>query len=477
MSIIMDHLPIIIAVVVVLLVILAIFKSGWRVAESNEALIISGRKKKKDAAVEVANVDESMQFRIVTGTGTLVIPGVETVRRLSLNLMECPLTVICVTSQGIPVNVKGCVIFKIGDTYAEIANAARRFRGQENVIMNQVNSIFDGHLRAIVGNMTMEKLLVDRDELRDNVRHASGTEMANLGLKIDSLQLLSIEDPTGYIELIKAPFVAETEAKARIAKAQQDQAATQQEQASNVAMSEARTTAAKRQAELDAEAQSAQKKAAQAGPLADAIARQQVVEAETRTAELEADRTAKRLETEVRKPADAEAYAAKVRAEGQRDAAIAIAEAEAQRVKLDAAARAQKTQVEAEAQAGATRATGIAEADATKARGIAEAEATKAKGLAEAEAMDKRADALNKGKDALISQQIAEKLPAIVAELVRPYAAIDKLTVLNGAEGMSQMVVGGLDQLSNVLPSLLSAVGVNKALEPKSETEHDVLES
>lgn len=473
-------IPIFVLVLVLLVLAFVLFKMSWRVAEPNEALIISGRNKGAGAtASEAEGTDESMRFRIVTGQGTLVIPGIETVRRLDLNLIETNLTIKCRTKQAIDVNIEGSVIFKIGDTYGEIANAARRFLGKDPAYMlNQVHSIFAGHLRAIVGNMTMEELLSDRDKLRDEVRAASSTEMANLGLKIDSMQLLEIEDPSGYINLIRTPHVAAAEAAARMAKAQQDQTATEKEQAAAIAMAQARTVAAKRQAELQAEADAALKKSAQAGPLADAIARQQVVEAETRTAELRADLTAKQLETDVRRPADAEAYAAKVRAEGQRDADIAAAQAEAQKVQLSAAADAERvkvsaaanaesvklaaeadaarTRVQAEANANATRATGQAEAAAAEARGLAQAKAVQAAGEAEAAAMSARADALAKGSDGLIAQQVATNMPAIVEAAVKPFANIKDLTVLNGGEGLGQVVVGAIMKARDLVPQIMS---------------------
>ena len=471
-------LPILIAVVAVLALAFVLFKASWRVAEPNEALIISGRNVGDGAAI-TTGADESMRFRIITGQGTLVIPGIETVRRLDLNLIETNLTIKCRTRQAIDVNIEGSVIFKIGDTYGEIANAARRFLGKDPAYMlNQVHSIFAGHLRAIVGNMTMEELLSDRDKLRDEVRAASSTEMANLGLKIDSMQLLEIEDPSGYIGLIRTPHVAAAEAVARMAKAQQDQTATEKEQAAAIAMAEARTAATKRQAELQAEAETALKKAAQAGPLADAIAKQQVVEAETRTAELRADLTAKQLETDVRKPADAEAYAAKVTAEGKRDADIAASEAaarqvqlsaaaEAERVKVSAAANAEsvklaaeaeaaRTKLQAEANANATRATGEAEAAATQAQGLASAKAVQDAGEAEAAAMSARADALAKGQDGLIAQQVATNMPAIVEAAVKPFANIKDLTVLNGGEGLGQVVVGAIMKARDLIPQIMS---------------------
>jgi hypothetical protein len=69
------------AIVAGLLVLFGIFKLMWRVAEPNEALIISGLREHNPSD----DVAASLGFKIVTGKGTLVIPGVQTVRRLSLS--------------------------------------------------------------------------------------------------------------------------------------------------------------------------------------------------------------------------------------------------------------------------------------------------------------------------------------------------------------------------------------------------------
>jgi len=98
-----------------------IFKMMWRVAEPNEALIISGLRQHSPSDA----VQESLGFKIVTGKGTLVIPGVQTVRRLSLDLRESELSIDCVTHQGIPLGVKGVVIFKEGDDFTSIAKIGR----------------------------------------------------------------------------------------------------------------------------------------------------------------------------------------------------------------------------------------------------------------------------------------------------------------------------------------------------------------
>jgi uncharacterized membrane protein YqiK len=428
-------------IILAIVLVVVIIKTAWKVAEPNEALIVTGRK----ARGQPEGAEESMKFNIVTGSGVFVIPALQTCRALSLNLVKTDLNVKCVTKQGIPVDIQGSVIFKVGDTYNEIANAARRFLSNQGDMVAQVHSIFSGHLRAIVGNMTMEELISDREVLRANVREASGTEMANLGLKIDSMQILEIGDPSGYIANLSAPNIAAARALARSAEADRNREATEREQLAAVAISEAQTAAQKRQSELKAEADRASQTAAMAGPLAHATAQQEVVIAQTRAAELAADLKAKQLETDVRKPADARAYETEVNANAARAAAIAQAEAEARR-----------TELQALADANAVKIRGEAEAASTQARGLAEAETVQAKGLAEAAALEARARALETGQDAVIAQQVAENLPAIAREFAAPFGQIDQLTVLNGAEGMSQMVNGSMAQLVQALPQLLS---------------------
>ncbi|WP_256128131.1 flotillin family protein [Arthrobacter sp. SDTb3-6] len=171
MPVLLAFLPliiIIVAVVVFLVLVRATVKKMWQVAEPNEALIISGFGRSRPATTD------GMDFRIVTGKGALVLPGLQTVRTLSLTLNETELQVNCVTSQGIQVVVEGVVIFKIGDSTPFIANAARRFLGQQPKMESQVYNVFEGHLRSIIGSMTVEEIIRERDKLASQVRSASG---------------------------------------------------------------------------------------------------------------------------------------------------------------------------------------------------------------------------------------------------------------------------------------------------------------
>jgi flotillin len=457
-------LTILIAVAVAVVIVIVVFKLMWRVAEPNEALIISGLKKDN----ETAGIHEGLGFKIVTGKGTLVVPGVQTVRRLSLDLNQADLAIDCVTHQGIPLGVKGVLIYKVGDDFASIANAARRFLDQQEQMDQRVHNVFAGHLRAIVGNMTVEEMIRDRDKLTSLTRSSSGSEMEKLGLIVDSLQIQEIDDPTGYITNLGRPHAAAVERDARIAQAQADQAATEAEQEADARKAGARRDSSIKQSGFQAEVDNAKARALQAGPLAEATARQEVVVQETKAAELEAEREEQRLQATVRKPADAQAYQQVKLATAERDARIAAAEAQAKEVELQATANAQRVKLEADADAErvrlqaaaeaehvkldagahaeATRSIGEAEASATTAKGLAEGEAVRAKGMAEAEAIKARADALAENQDAVIGQQLAEQWPAIVEAAAKPFGAVDQMIVLNGAQGLSETLAQALSQ-------------------------------
>jgi len=470
-------MTVLIGIAVVVVFALVLFKACWRVAEPNEALIISGLR----ANTPSDAVQESLGFKIVTGKGTLVVPGVQTVRKLTLDLREAELAIDCVTHQGIPLGVKGVVIFKVGDDFTSIANAARRFLDQQGQMDARVHNVFAGHLRAIVGSMTVEEMIRDREKLTQLTRQSSGTEMEKLGLIVDSLQIQEIDDPTGYIGNLGRPHTAAVASQARIAQAHADREATEQEQQADALKAEARRESQIKQSGYQAEIDRAAALTRQAGPLSEASARQEVVVQETRVAELNAQLEEQRLQAQVRKPADAEAYQKVTLARAERDSRISAAEAKAQevelaasangnRVKVEAGAEAEHVKLEAAAQAESVRLRGDAEAGATRARGLAEGDSVRAKGMAEAESIKARADALAENQEAVIGQQLAEQWPAIVEAAAKPFGSIDQMIVLNGAAGLSEALaqalsqgVAGLQLARNVLAGSTKGQGSTKA--------------
>lgn len=433
--------------VIAVVVIVGMFRAMWRVAEPNEALIISGLRHGKE---------DALGFKIVTGTGTLVIPGLQTVRRLDLGLHEAPLATDCVTQQGIKVQIQGVVIYKVGDDPASIASAARRFLDSKPADMDRnIQNLFDGHLRSIIGGITMEDLIRNRDKLTGETREAAGVDMQKLGLVIDSLQIKEITDPSHYIDALAAPHVAEVQKSARIAQANADQEATQAEQAAAANKAQFIRDTAIKEASFKADTDKANAEAAQAGPLAEATAKQQVVVAATRTAELEAAQKEQQLQVDVRKPADAQAYATITKANAERDATIAGAQA-----------RAQQTQLEAQADASARKLLGDADGAAAKARGEGEAAATEAKLLAEAKGIQARAEALAQNQEAVIGQTIAENMPSIVKEAAGAFGKVGNMTVFDGAQGMQGLFSGVVTAGMTLLPLIRGALSKVRGVGP-----------
>jgi uncharacterized membrane protein YqiK len=439
----------IVALIVVMFVVL--FRTSWRVAEPDEALIISGFRSNANGETPGGRLG----FKIVTGRGALVVPGVTKVRTLSLEAHESEITVPCVSQQKIRLDLRGVVVYKVGDDYPSIANAARRFLDRPAAeLESKVQNVFVGHLRAIAGSMTVEEMISDQDKFSEQVRDRCSAEMESFGLVIDSFQIQEITSPSNYIENLAVPHQAEVEQKARIARAIADREAVAQEQAAAAQIASSVRDTEIKKAGFQAEVDQANENAAQQGPLAQATARQAVVQEETKVAELQAEQKEQQLQVDVRRPADAEAYKQTTLATAARDVTIRQAEAEAQRIRLSAEAAATQTRVaaeaaaaamkvQAEAQAAATRLNGQADADAIRARGIAEADAVRARMEAEAIGIERRAAALSQNQEAVIAQQIAENLPSIVQAAASPFEHVGSFTVLNGAEG----VTGALAQI------------------------------
>src|SRR4051812_29710319 len=451
----------------VLVLAVTVFRISWRVAEPDEALIISGFR----TSERPDGVGESMGFRIVTGRGCLIVPGLTKVRRLSLEAHESQISVPCVSQQKISLTLEGVVVYKVGDDYRSISNAARRFLDRPaQELESKVQNVFVGHLRAIAGSMTVEDMISDQDKFAQQVRDRCSQEMESFGLVIDSFQIQEITSPSAYIENLAVPHQAEVEQNARIARANADRQAVAQEQAAQAQIAESiRSTEIKR-AGFQAEVDQATKLSEQQGPLSEAKARQAVVEEQTRVAELEAQQKEQQLQVEIRKPADAEAYRQTTLATAARDTRIRQAEAEAQEVRLHAEAAAAQTKVQAEAQAtatklqaeaqaAATRLSGQAEADAIRAKGTAEADAVRARMEAEATGIERRAAALSQNQEAVIAQQIAENLPEVVRAAASSFEHISSFTVLNGAQGVTSALAEVIQQagaLSDIARRALS---------------------
>lgn len=416
----------------------------WHVPAPNEALLISGSKRRKAAS----------EFRIVTGHGSFVMPVKQKARMLSLALRESEITEECITSQGIRLHVRAVAAFKVGDDEASIANAARRFLSEQDRMEVLVGRVFSGHLRSIIGGLTVEQIIRERDRVSQEVLEGSHTEMAKLGIVVDALEIQEIEDASGYISNLAAPHAAAVASQARIANAKADLEATERELAANSTKAQYERDMAIKQAGYAAETEEARARAAQAGPLAEAHARQQVIQQETALAERQAELAAQRLEAEVRRPADAEAYKRRTIAEADRDQARFNADADAYKKRTLAEADRDQSRFAAEAEAFRQTTLANADAEATQVRADAEAHAQRAQADGEADANRARAESLRDGNQELIAaNKLMDNLPAIVEAATRGLAGAN-LTILNGTDGVNEVVAGLVGQGLTILDVL-----------------------
>jgi uncharacterized membrane protein YqiK len=301
---------------------------GYRVPDPDEAMLISGGRAGRDDA----------PFRVVTGRGAFVLPFFRHTNFLTLSMQESTVQEHCVTEQGITIEANAVCAFKVGNDTESIVAAAQRFLSDEKQMSVLVGRIVAGHLRSIIGSMTVEKIVRERQALAKEVLDASKEELGALGLLVDAFQISSIDDMgSGYIQAMAAPHNAAIQREAKVAQAEADRASAEAEQESQRKQAEYARQTAVVEAQYKADVDKAQAEAAQAGPLAEADAQRAVTEKQTELAKKKADLRQQQLVAEVVKPAEAEAERTRVQAAANAEAMTvqATAAASNDRVALD----------------------------------------------------------------------------------------------------------------------------------------------
>ncbi|HKP68175.1 MAG TPA: SPFH domain-containing protein, partial [Pyrinomonadaceae bacterium] len=458
-------IPVIIVIIVIAaLIALMLISRNYIKVSPNQAAVISGRKRKL-ADGTIAG------YRLVRGGATLVFPFLEKVEYLDLNVITVPLaTSRAYTVQGVPVSVKAVANIKIKGDDASLRAAAERFLGMPVDQFHQlVFQTLEGHLRAILGTLTVEEINNDRQSFALKLTTEAAGDLEKMGIGLDALTIQEISDEEGYLDALGKRRTAEVKRDAEIGQAEanrdskikaslalQEGEKVRLETEAQIAQSQRATEIQKAQVQAEIEGERA--KANQAGPLADAKAQQQVTVEEVRVEkvrtqemisvqEQEVLRKEKELEATVVKQAEADRRAAVLRAqglqeaqileaEGRKQALIATAEAEAQKLQREGQGRATAIEAEGKAEAEKIRAVGLAEAEKLQATGLAQAKSIEAQGLAEAAAIKEKAAAWREFNDAARLQTILEKLPAIIESsapvfqaVAEPLGKIDKVVM------------------------------------------------
>lgn len=477
--------PVVTAVVgLILLLVLVglLIASRYKVAKPNEAFIITGRKGKEVRNPETGLVSTDLSGqKVVMGGGVFVVPFIQRLHVLDLSSRRIMVTIRnAVSGQGIKLNVEGVAIVKVGGNEDSIRAAAQRFLSQQEEIETFTQETLAGSLRSIVGSLTVEQIIRDRAAFAQRVTDESEASLTGQGLVLDTFQIQDITDDVNYLSDLGRPESAKLGRTAAVAEAEARREAEQARIAAEQEIAIAQRQLVLKQAEIQSETDAARATAASAGPLAQADRDQAILMEQEKVAVAQAALKERQLDTEVRRPADAERYRVETAAEAQRNAAIfeadarkaasiANAEAEAEKARLVGVGEKSRRSALAEAEAieGAKRgeaekARRIAEAEATRAEGEAKAAAVLAVGQAEAEAMEKRAEAFAQYNEAAVLQMLIEILPQMAEKVAAPMGSIDKLTVIStdGAAALPKQVA---DNVLQTMQLLQDTTGVDLA--------------
>ncbi|MBM7598868.1 flotillin [Virgibacillus halotolerans] len=468
---------IVIAIVAFLLIaLIGVFVSKYRTAGPDEALIVTG----SYLGGKNVHIDEGgNKIKIIRGGGTFVLPVFQQAEPLSLLSSKLEVTTPEVyTEQGVPVMADGTAIFKIGGSISEIATAAEQFLGKKKSEReNEAKEVLEGHLRSILGSMTVEEIYKNRDKFSQEVQRVASQDLAKMGLIIVSFTIKDVKDKNGYLDSLGKPRIAQVKRDADIATAEAVKETRIKEAMANKEAQKAELERATEIAEAEKENQLktadyrresdlARARADQSYDLETARSKQEVTEQEMqikiieRQKQIELEekeilRRERQYDSEVKKKADADRYAVEQAATA--DKAKQYAQADASKYRIETQAKAEAEQV---------RVDGLASADALRAQGESEAEIIRLKGLAEAEAKRKIAEAFDQYGQAAVLDMVMKMLPEYAKEVAGPLGNIDKITVVDtggsDSKGGANKVTGyATDLMSTLQESLKASSGID----------------
>lgn len=403
----------------------------------NEALIVSG------------GCCGSMGKKMVVGGWAWAWWLVTDVQRLSLEVMT--LTPRCEhveTAQGVPLTVTGVAQCKVMTEKEFLSTAAEQFLGKNvDHIQCVILQTLEGHLRAILGTLSVEEVYRDRDQFASLVREVAAPDIGRMGIEILSFTIKDVFDRVEYLESLGKSRtaavkrdadigVAQAERDAGIQEAECEKSAMDVKYGANTKIEDSHRLYQLQKNNFDGEVNTKKAEAQLAYELQAAKMKQKIRNEEIEidiverrkqisVEEKEIQRKEKELTATVRLPAEAEAYKVEMLAQGKRTQTVEVARAEAERIKMI---------------------------------GASEGYAIEAVGKAEAERMRMKAAAYKQYGDAAVMSIVLEALPKVAAEISAPLSKTDEIVLVSGNDG----AVSEVNRLvSQVPPAVHALTGVD----------------
>ncbi len=319
----------------------------------------------------------------------------------------------------------------------------------------------EGHLRGIIGQLSVEQIVKEPEMVGDRMRATCADDMNKMGLEVISFTIKEVRDKNEYISNMGRPDIARIKRDADVAtaEAERDTAIKRAEAMRAAAVAKAQadqervlaetlSLAKQAEAQRDLEIKKAQyleatkRQQAQADKAYDIqtnIMQQQVVAEQVKIQQVEKEQRDQGAGSRDHAPRE---RADRHRAEAGRNRAPAHRDAGGSR--KDAA------QAEAEGRAAAIRA-----------QGEAEAEIILKKGEAEAKAMNVKAEAYQEWNQAAVVDKLITGLPEMVRALAAPLANIDKITIVSTGDGDAagmHKITGDMTQMAAQIPALFETL-------------------
>jgi len=434
--------------VLIVILFMGMIARMYRKAGPNEALIVYGFKGP----------------RVIKGHGTVIIPMVENYRELSLELMSFDVAPQqdLYTKQGVAVTVEAVAQIKVRSDQASILTAAEQFltktpQQREGLI----RLVMEGHLRGIIGQLTVEQIVMEPEMVGDRMRSTCADDMSKMGLEVISFTIKEVRDKNEYISNMGRPDVARIKRdaemataeaerdtailratatrEAAVAKAQADQDRVIAETASQARQAEAQRDLDIKKAQFAEQSRRQQAQADKAYELQTNVMQQQVTAEQVKVQQVEKEGQIKVQEAEI------------LRHEKELIATVLKgAEIERQRIENMAAAEKNRLTTEAEGLAASIRA-----------QGEAEASIIFQKGEAEAKAMNVKAEAYQGWNQAAVVDKLLTNMADVVRAMAEPLAKVDRITVVStgsdGAAGVNK-ITGDMTKIAAQVPALFEAL-------------------
>lgn len=448
----------------IIVVIIALFSllmaKQYRKVGPNQALIISGGRKRK--VVERDGTERKIGYRYRLGGGTFVIPFLETVSILPIDVITLNIkTPEVLTHGGVPILAEATAQVKVESSDQSIRLAAEQFLGSGIEGIRTVSqTILEGKMREVMGAMTVEEIYRGRQEFSKKVTQAAQPDFLRMGLTMMSFALKDISDTQGYLDALGKPRIAAAKRDAVIAEAETEKEAmirsSEARREGEVARLAAEARIAKAQWENEAKKAESQVEVNQKKAQSDLSYElerqrlsQEIKKEETKVRLIEKEQNIKLEELEI------------LRREKELDSTV-IKPADARKYQIKAEAEAEEYRLQAEAKG---------KAEAWRLEGLAEAEKVRAMGIAEAEAMIEKARAWEMYNQAAIFDLYLKALPGLAKAISEPLSKVEKIVIISGDKtvGTSRLtaqVAEVLAQLPEVVKSL-TGVDLKKYLKEK----------